>query len=355
MPDQGSFRVTRTERTVKRAAIAFAIAAWMMTGVALAARAHKRAFDPSAKALLSKALAASDIEAKDSPAFRLEARIRVLLGDGRTENGKLLWIWTPVGWWHNELTLSEYRSIEISGGNQIWMKSTEKSIPYPAFLEDRAVHLSDWLRQARGRKFSHPETSAETGETCVDSRGESKTSDPLRYCFDSLSGQLASVTDRGWNVTYRYLDYAPFGKKSFPRKIQVLRSDQSVFVEVRVVRLVQEKKPDLRLFLPVQGATEIPVGKACGHVEAAKLQKMVQPVFPREAMNEGITGVVKLYADIGADGIPRGMWPVNSPTPILAQAAIDAVRQWRYTPRTCKASGAKLRQIQIITILFSSP
>lgn len=306
--------------------------------------------DSAATALVAKALAASDIESKPAPAFRLQARIRTQFPDEGPQNGKLVWIGTPVGWWHRELMLSAYQSTQISAGRQVWSKSTADYLPFPIFLIERATYFLTWLRQAGGQKLSVPKTSAETGETCVKTVSHS---DPLTYCFDSMSGNLSRMVDRWWNVTFRYSEYAPFGAKTFPRLIEVLRSDGSVLIRIRVVGLAREEKTDLRLFLPVKGAKERPSEAACGKITEARLDKMVQPRYPGQAGRAGIIGVVKLYADIGADGVPRGMWSVNSPTPVLEYAALAAVRQWRYVPRTCKATGAKLSQVQIITVVFS--
>lgn len=335
---------------VKRAALALGMAAWLMVYLAIPVRAQSKK-DSSAAGLVSRALAASDIEAKGEPAFRLEARVRIRLGGGQSEDGKLAWVWTPAGWWHRELAFSEYRSLGIYDGNKLWTKRTVNYLPFPAFLTERAVGFWNWLRGARGQKLSDPERSPATGETCVSTV---KSSDSVRYCFDQINGNLASVADRRWNVTFRYLKYAPFGTKRFPRRIEVARSGGNAFVEIHVVQLSEEQKPNLRLFLPVRGAKETPSAAFCREVKEAKLKKMVRPKYPKAAENAGVTGVVKLYADIGGDGIPRGMWPVNTAAPVLTRAAIDAVSQWRYRPSVCEPSGAGMPQVQAITIVFSS-
>ena len=57
----------------------------------------------------------------------------------------------------------------------------------------------------------------------------------------------------------------------------------------------------------------------------------VAPEYPQEAGRARIEGMVVLLAVIGSDGTVRNL-QVKSGLPMLAQAAIDAVKQWRYRP-----------------------
>lgn len=70
-----------------------------------------------------------------------------------------------------------------------------------------------------------------------------------------------------------------------------------------------------------------------GTVEAAKLIKRVQPVYPESAKSAGVQGTVVLHAVIGMDGRPLSLRVMNSQVdPDLARSAVEAVSQWRYTP-----------------------
>ncbi len=57
----------------------------------------------------------------------------------------------------------------------------------------------------------------------------------------------------------------------------------------------------------------------------------VGPVYPPIAHSARIQGTVVLDATIGTDGIVRNVRVLRS-VPLLDQAAIDAVKQWRYAP-----------------------
>lgn len=68
-----------------------------------------------------------------------------------------------------------------------------------------------------------------------------------------------------------------------------------------------------------------------GAVQAAKLVNRVQPIYPPLARQTRISGTVRLHAIIGKDGTVQQL-QVESGHPLLVQAALDAVRQWRYQP-----------------------
>ncbi len=71
--------------------------------------------------------------------------------------------------------------------------------------------------------------------------------------------------------------------------------------------------------------------KVGGNVQAARIVNRVQPVYPPLARQTRISGTVRLHAIIGKDGTIQSL-EVLSGHPLLQQAALDAVRQWRYQP-----------------------
>jgi protein TonB len=68
-----------------------------------------------------------------------------------------------------------------------------------------------------------------------------------------------------------------------------------------------------------------------GNVQAARIINRVQPVYPPLARQTRISGTVRLHAIIGKDGTIQSLEVING-HPLLQQAALDAVRQWRYQP-----------------------
>jgi TonB family protein len=78
----------------------------------------------------------------------------------------------------------------------------------------------------------------------------------------------------------------------------------------------------------------------------------VSPVYPAEAREAGLAGVVLIEASVDAAGRVIDARILRS-IPLLDQAALDAVKQWEYTPTL--VNGMAMPARMIITIQFSLP
>jgi periplasmic protein TonB len=87
--------------------------------------------------------------------------------------------------------------------------------------------------------------------------------------------------------------------------------------------------------VPVLAKSPVPMPvkrvRVGARVAEANLIHDVTPQYPTEAGRARLEGAVVLMAVIGKDGSVQDV-RVESGLPILAQAAIDAVKQWRYKP-----------------------
>ena len=81
---------------------------------------------------------------------------------------------------------------------------------------------------------------------------------------------------------------------------------------------------------------------------AQKLRaKSVAPHYPKDAREQGIQGSVVLSVIISKDGDVRDV-KLSSGHPALAQAAIDAVKQWRYKPYLLNGQAVEVdTQVQV--------
>ena len=76
----------------------------------------------------------------------------------------------------------------------------------------------------------------------------------------------------------------------------------------------------------------------------------VQPVYPTEAKEARIQGVVILETLIGKDGRVMSVRVVSG-HPLLQQSAVDAVSQWLYKPTLL--NGQPVEVITTTTVNFS--
>ncbi len=70
-----------------------------------------------------------------------------------------------------------------------------------------------------------------------------------------------------------------------------------------------------------------------GNIKPPLKLKDVRPVYPASMREAGLSGVVPIEAIIGVDGSVASVRVVSAQVhPALAQAAVDAVRQWQFSP-----------------------
>ena len=75
----------------------------------------------------------------------------------------------------------------------------------------------------------------------------------------------------------------------------------------------------------------------------------VAPIYPPIAQSTGVSGIVIISATIGTDGAVVDT-AVLKAHPLLAQAALDAVRQWRFTPT--RLNGEPVPVVMTVTVNF---
>lgn len=64
----------------------------------------------------------------------------------------------------------------------------------------------------------------------------------------------------------------------------------------------------------------------------------MDPVYPEKARRARIEGTVTLDLVVQKDGLPRDIHSVSSPSDLLSEAAIEAVKRWKFDPPTYQGS-----------------
>ena len=64
---------------------------------------------------------------------------------------------------------------------------------------------------------------------------------------------------------------------------------------------------------------------------ALKLRRMVEPVYPEAAQENGIRGTVVVEVLVDKQGVPQAVHAIRG-NPTLASAVSKAVQQWRWQP-----------------------
>ena len=87
-----------------------------------------------------------------------------------------------------------------------------------------------------------------------------------------------------------------------------------------------------------------------GNIKPPQKVKHVNPVYPPIAQSARVQGIVIIEATIGPSGAVQDAKTLRS-IPLLDQAALDAVRQWVFTPTLL--NGVPVPVIMTVTVQFT--
>jgi periplasmic protein TonB len=87
-----------------------------------------------------------------------------------------------------------------------------------------------------------------------------------------------------------------------------------------------------------------------GNIKPPQKVKHINPVYPPIAQSARVQGIVIIEATIGPGGAVQDAKVLRS-IPLLDQAALDAVRQWQFTPTLL--NGVPVPVIMTVTVQFT--
>jgi len=175
----------------------------------------------------------------------------------------------------------------------------------------------------------------DTDATAVDARlssGTAASSTPNKAFLVKPAAPLADATTA---EKRRSLSNLKLGRPTVSRSATNASTENSTLAidpgttSREVIRAGDPSKAILANAAPqVPAAPSVPVG---GQVQQARLISSVSPVYPALARSIGLQGDITIDALIDSTGRVTTMNPLSGPV-ALQQAAMDALRQWKYEP-----------------------
>jgi protein TonB len=101
---------------------------------------------------------------------------------------------------------------------------------------------------------------------------------------------------------------------------------------------------------PTEPKTRTPKVVHLSQIDASRLVSRIEPIYPVLAKQIGKSGKVELHAMIGEDGTIQSLEAVSG-DPIFFASAMQAVRQWRYTPTMLNGQAVKVDTY--ITVIYN--
>lgn len=286
---------------------------------------------PEAAELARHAKEVSDLKAPGSPPFHLEAKLQ-LFRAGRPEiDGAFIIDWASREVWREELTLPGYQSLKVTHDEQSWGKHDG---PYePLLLHRIETGLGDYPGENPGPAGKVQERS-EGGVrlTCsVKKTPDGKT----EYCVDAATGRL--VLQSGV-FSFEYSDFLQVGAKWFPQAMRVLVGGKLVAeAQVAQISTTGNLSPSLFARPDDPGVIDLSDCKG-GNFRPAASTYRPNPPYPPQLRQAREQGRVVVWAVVGADGRLYDLTIVHSAGADLDAVALDTMRQWRYSPASCKGT-----------------
>ena len=138
-------------------------------------------------------------------------------------------------------------------------------------------------------------------------------------------------------------------QRRYDEAIRLLQSAISTMQRAQTMALPPLRNP-VAAGPPVTGAGQHAPIRVGGDIKEPKKIKHVAPVYPDDALAARVQGVVILEAIIDENGDVFDAKVLRS-VPLLDQAAVDAVRQWRFTPTLL--NNAPVQVIMTVTVNFT--
>ncbi len=129
--------------------------------------------------------------------------------------------------------------------------------------------------------------------------------------------------------------------------------DRAVTLQVGTVQetiVVSDRRPPAAT--PGSGVAPQTPLRVGGNIRPPRKTLDVRPVYPPSMRDAGLEGVVPIDAVIGTDGLVTSVRVVSAQVhPAFAIAAVDAVRQWRFTPTLL--NGDAVEVVMTVSVEFN--
>jgi TonB family protein len=288
-----------------------------------------------AQALLNKARQLSDIRAPDAPPFRLKATFSFTGPALEIVHGTYTEVWASNSQWRRETVVNHSSRVEIGGKNRIWQLDNSNDFPEPAARISSLLDLLPSSSAAAEFESISDDPDGDPPAQCALTKPDSSHHKSV-FCFDKKTGLLvgqAFPETRPRNVVQDSCDYVKFrklGNDWFPVEMACF-ADRHHTLDVSVLELVIEPSPNPDLFTVPANAIEL--GNCSTKSGPPRATSSPYPQRPVGSRDE--EAIVTLSLIVDAKGKPQNVKVVNSGGPRFDDAALTAVRSWRFKPSTC--------------------
>lgn len=311
----------------------------------------KEGIEPSS--LLERAADLSDLRSAGTP-FRLHAKVELTQTKGQPVSGNYILIWVSEEQWREEIGFPGYHRIRIGNSGTYWQQRTTDFEPDRIFQLTQAMDFVGRLRTNGGHADRKIKRRKQDGQA-VNCVGIHPTGfADQESCFSADQGTLVrehlprgEANGQSEVSAREYSNFVSLGGKLFPSSLRVLTGDKPI-ISLTVDELGPSTELNPSSFAPPSNAE---AWKWCSAPAEPQPLEERRPRYPEKAKTSRITGLVRIYAVIEVDGKLSHLTLLHSPDAELSTATMDALKLWKYKPRSC--NGSPIRMETLIDVIFS--
>lgn len=262
--------------------------------------------------------------------------------------------WTRTGAEHTEWSTAEGALYRKDSGSSLryFERTMEGTLLFP--LPERGV--LDSGRMKLDLKMLPPDKPnlacvLATLQWLVDGKLQAPSSGMASYyCFDPATLALRMTYSN--QLTKQFSQLVKTQGRYLPRQVVVTEGKQKLFTAS--VETIEALSTTDAMFSPPADATleqraPSPHGDSQDDVTTGSLVKKTQPLYPLASKMAHEQGVVVLGAVIGTDGRIHDLEVLASPSPMLAESAVNSVKKWEYKPYLLNGVAVEVETVVNVT------
>jgi TonB family protein len=304
----------------------------------------------AAEGLLRRAAETSGPSAVVKGPYRIEYKLTFHGPSGPIE-GTYSSAWISRNRWRREVSVPGFSDTEVSDGASRWIaRKPHLSEPHIVgeLLADLGFvadgRLSPIEKVSKIREDVHGGARLECIE--IARPDELRSLGEKSLCFDEGSSALVRITDGGRRTEFSEFDNR--GGALIAKKVQQFHG-HDLIAEAELTSLGPQAPAATGLL--DHAADSRRFDNCDGDIGEGRLVDRTNPVYPPAARMARKTGTVEIYAVIDTDGTLKDMEIVRSASKLLDDAALEAIRKWRYRPYMC--GGNPVQVETTVSVSFS--
>jgi len=287
--------------------------------------------DPAAQQLLISARQKANLfEGQNNP-FQLD--VDFIAQQRVPSRGHLTLKWKEKDKWWDKVVMGDFEQIEVRNGDKLYTKRNINFTPARIKELTSLLHFGDGSETLLVKK-QRERTENGTRLLClrVDGKVRGKNHE---VCLSFVSHDIVSDD---WQEppdqkrTELYKDYVDFGGHRYPRNLELIVNGSKVITAT--VGELTNAAIDQSLLVAPDGAIE---RRQCADMKHAIPLNTPEPMYPKSASENGLTGDTTVAMTVLADGSVSDVQLIGTAARSMDEATLRTLKGWKFKPAMCGA------------------